>query len=174
MNYEDTCQREDQRLFSRLSRPKMLVVAGYALEYLKTKGVRATAEKAALFFRLRLAERNGHSKIAPAQTQPEETLGLEPGELVEVKSREEISATLDRDRRVRGLCFLPEMSGFCGRRFRVHKRVERILLEESKQVRKLRNTVLLEGVMCDGGTIGCGKSCFYFWRECWLKRVNSP
>jgi hypothetical protein len=44
------------------------------------------------------------------------------------------------------------------------------MLEGSGELRKLQNTVLLEGVMCDG-IFGCDRSCFQFWREAWLRRV---
>ncbi len=59
----------------------------------------------------------------------------------------------------------------CGRRFRVQRRLERMFLEESQQVRSLKHTVLLAGVHCGGDGIGCDRQCFYFWREAWLRRV---
>lgn len=99
--------------------------------------------------------------------------GLQPGDLVEVKRDEEIQKTLDSKGRNKGLQFLPEMREFCGKRFRVHKRVERIIIETTGEIRRMKNTVLLEGVMCDGSAhFGCDRSCFYFWREIWLRRVD--
>jgi hypothetical protein len=100
----------------------------------------------------------------------QEILDLRPGEIVEVKSEEAIRATLDARGRCRGLYWMPNMSRFCGGRYRVYKRVERLMLEGSGELRKLQNTVLLEGVMCDG-IFGCDRSCFQFWREAWLRRV---
>ena len=108
----------------------------------------------------------------PASAKSPEVLGLQPGELVEVKSENEILETLDGDGRTRGLAFLPEMRQYCGERFRVFKRVERIFLEESQQARRIKDTVFLDGVYCGGMGIGCDKSCFFFWRESWLKRVE--
>jgi hypothetical protein len=95
-----------------------------------------------------------------------------PGEWVEVRSEQEIAATLDSRGKNHGLFFLPEMSSFCGRRLRVYKRLERIFLEESQQVRTLKHTVLLSGSVCHGVGYGCDRSCLYYWREAWLKRAD--
>lgn len=112
--------------------------------------------------------------LADPWTVIPDTLDLRPGELVEVRSLAEIRTTLETGDRRRGLAFLPDMQIYCGRRFRVFKRVERMFLEESKQRRKLKNTVLLEAVMCDGSAVGgCDRSCFFYWREAWLKRVDA-
>lgn len=102
-----------------------------------------------------------------------ESLDLKPGEWVAVKSAEEILSTLDADLKYKGLSFDPEMLRFCGRRFRVYKRVNRIIVESTGQVREMRSpTVLLEGTVCNGQAHGgCDRSCFCFWREVWLRRV---
>ncbi len=106
------------------------------------------------------------------QLFPDRPLPLQPGELVEVKAEDEILQTLDATGKLRGLAFRPAMRAFCGQRFTVLKRVERIYLEESAKTRTMRDTVLLTGVMCDGLPIGCDRSCFYYWRESWLRRVT--
>jgi hypothetical protein len=66
---------------------------------------------------------------------------------------------------------MPNMDRFCGKRFRVLKRMERMLLESTGEIRKIKNTVLLEGAMCED-LFGCDRSCLHFWREAWLKRVD--
>lgn len=100
-------------------------------------------------------------------------LGLQPGELVEVKSVEEIMETLDYNRRNKGLRWMTGMKKHCGKQYRVLKRLERIILEDSGEFRNMKNTVLLEGVYCDGKEFGnCNRCCFHFWREAWLKRVS--
>jgi hypothetical protein len=102
-----------------------------------------------------------------------ETLGLKPGELVQVRPVEEILATLDSHRRHKGLLWMTGMQKYCGRQLRVYRRVETIMLESDGQLRKMRNTVLLEGATCDGVAFGaCDRSCFHFWREIWLRRVE--
>ena len=99
-------------------------------------------------------------------------LRLQAGEVVEVKSEAEIRLTLDANGKHRNLGFMPEMWEYCGRQLRVLKRVEKICLEnEPRTVRRLENTVILEGAFCKGSGIGCDRACFYFWRECWLKRA---
>jgi len=102
-------------------------------------------------------------------------LDLQPGERVEVKSREEIEATLDENLRTRGLAPTDEMLAFCGKRFRVAGRVGRIVLEWSGRSRRIADTVALEGVTCDGiSRRGCPRDCFHLWREAWLKRAPTP
>ena len=97
-------------------------------------------------------------------------LNLAPGEWVEVKSREEVEATLNEEGRNRGLPFDRVMLEFCGRRYRVSGRVERIILEETGRMVSLRNTVILEDVVCR--SFGCPRANLLYWRESWLKRVE--
>lgn len=101
----------------------------------------------------------------------EEVLNLQPGEWVEVRSKEEIDQRLDSRGNYTGLFWMPNMYRFCGKRFKVLKRMERMLLESSGEIRKIKNTVLLEGAMCED-LFGCDRSCLHFWREAWLKRVD--
>lgn len=106
------------------------------------------------------------------QSPYDEVLNPKLGELVEVKSEREILATLDADGKNRGLLWMRGMRDYCGKTYRVFRRVETILLESNGKLRKMRNTVLLEGVMCDGSEFyGCDRSCFHYWREVWLRRV---
>ena len=50
---------------------------------------------------------------------------LRVGELVEVRSAEEILPTLDGRGAYEALPFMPEMLRFCGRRFRVYRRADK-------------------------------------------------
>jgi hypothetical protein len=124
----------------------------------------------------RLVPRSKPSKADSANTIrniKSEPLNLKRNEWVEVRSAKEIFATLDTQGKLKGLRFTPEMTKFCGKRFRVYRRLDKILLEATGELRKIRTpTVLLEGVICDGSAHGgCARSCFCFWREAWLKRV---
>lgn len=104
---------------------------------------------------------------------PTVALNLLPGELVEVKSKEEILATLDTRGRNRGLGFTPEMLKYCGKRYRVLKRLDKMINEQTGAMRQIANTVFLEGVTCDGKAHGsCPRACYCLWREIWLKRVE--
>lgn len=103
-----------------------------------------------------------------------ESLNLQPGEWVEVKSREEIEATLDVHGKTRGLAFVAEQSLYCGKRFRVARRVERMIQENSGEMCQLKDTVALEEVTCMGlAQRRCPRGCFHLWRESWLKRVTA-
>jgi hypothetical protein len=104
------------------------------------------------------------------------SLGLKPGEWVEVKSIRDIFDTLDEHGKLKGLAFNPEQAKFSGGRFKVYKRLENIILESTGERRRIKTpTVLLEGVFCDGEAHGkCDRSCFCFWRETWLRRIDRP
>jgi len=106
------------------------------------------------------------------------TLNLRPGDLVEVKSPGEILRTLDADGTLDRLPFMPEMVEFCGRRFRVFKRVVKTCYYGTTSgMRKFpaEDVVLLEGLRCSGAAHdGCQKACTIFWREAWLRKVQGP
>jgi hypothetical protein len=155
--------------------PRVLTLWLQLRSNLKQHGLLVTGKKA--WFKLVL---NGKSfgpqqALQPAGTEDyTQVLRLQPGEIVEVKSEEEIRRTLDANGRNRNLGFMPEMWSYCGQQLPVLKRVEKICLEnEPRTVRRLGNTVILEGAFCKGSGIGCDRACFYFWRECWLKRVSN-
>jgi hypothetical protein len=101
-------------------------------------------------------------------------LNLQPGEWVEVRSIDEISKTLDEKRKYQGVIFIPEMESFCGKKFKVFKKVEVIKFETTGEVRKLKiPPVLLEGVYCNGEFHDvCDRACFHFWMDPWLKRIT--
>lgn len=115
---------------------------------------------------------HGRKKVKSAKSGTP-ILDLRPGEWVEVRPVKEIFATLDDQRKLRGLRFTPEMAKFCGRRFKVYKKLNKIILEATGELRGIKSpTVLLEGVFCDGTAHGgCDRSCFCFWREQWLERT---
>ena len=98
--------------------------------------------------------------------------GVRRGELVEVRSLGEILATLDAEFKFEGVPFMPEMVPHCGRRFRVYRRAEKTCVE-GIGIQRMRNTVFLEGLRCDGSAHdGCQRQCLMFWKEAWLKRLN--
>jgi len=108
----------------------------------------------------------------PGNPPAEMVLNLQPGEWVEVKSAREIAATLDSEGKHRGLAFFPEMRRMCGKRYRVLRRAERLILETTGEFKALRNTVLLEGAACDGTSHrACPRGCLCLVRECWLRRA---
>jgi hypothetical protein len=99
-------------------------------------------------------------------------LNLKAGEWVEVRTREDILATLDASGRLENLPFMPEMLQYCGQRFRVFKRADKTCDNiQDWSIRRMKNSVHLEGIRCDGlGHGGCQAGCLIFWKEAWLKR----
>jgi hypothetical protein len=101
---------------------------------------------------------------------------LSPGDRVEVRSKEEILKTLDKNGNLDGLPFMPEMFEYCGRRLRVFKRAHKTCdtIYEYKG-RKMNDAVHLEGVRCNGQAHGgCEASCLIFWKTAWLRTLEQP
>jgi hypothetical protein len=98
---------------------------------------------------------------------------LNPGDWVEVRSLHEIVSTLDEKGKFKGLYFMPEMESFCGKKFKIFRKAEKIKLETNGELRKLKYpSYFLEGVYCSGIIQGgCDRSCFHYWREEWLRKV---
>jgi hypothetical protein len=109
---------------------------------------------------------------------PLETLGLRPGELVQVRCKEEILATLDPQARNRGLLFDREMLPYCGEFHRVHRRVDRIIDEKTGKMMYMKQPcIILDGVVCRSEyNRFCPRAIYSYWREEWLRRVsiNAP
>jgi hypothetical protein len=105
---------------------------------------------------------------------PALSLNVRPGDFVQVKEKKDILETLDFTGKNRGLSFTPEMLKYCGGHYRVLKRIDRIMSEKRKRIRHLANTVILEGVVCDGTYHeNCPLCCYLLWREIWLKKTNA-
>jgi len=106
---------------------------------------------------------------------PTEFLGLQPGEIVEVKSLPEIVATLNKNGHNRGLHFSPDQLPFCGGRYRVRSRADNFIAEGTGEMKHFQNTVILEDVLCDSACFafgGCYRADLLYWREIWLRRVS--
>jgi hypothetical protein len=113
------------------------------------------------------------------RTQPvvDPPLNLQPGELVQVKSKEEIAETLSPQGRHRGLWFDREMMPYCGRTFRVRQRVNHFIDDRDGKMIELKNDcVTLEGAVCTGDHSllrwFCPREILPYWREVWLRRVE--
>jgi hypothetical protein len=99
---------------------------------------------------------------------------LKAGDLVRVRDRETIEGTLNQWRQSKGCAFMGEMWQYCGTVQRVMKRVQRFVDERDTLVHKASGIVLLENMVCQGtADYGpCDRSCFYFWREEWLEKID--
>jgi hypothetical protein len=116
-------------------------------------------------------------KIPAGQFTPRDDLGLKPGDLVRVKSHEEIRATLDTRSYNRGLYFDAELVPYCGKVFRVGACVERFVDERSGRMRWMKTpAVILDGVVCkslySGRRMFCPRAIHLWCREIWLERVS--
>jgi hypothetical protein len=100
---------------------------------------------------------------------------LQAGDWVQVRSRKEIEATLDRWKELKGCAFLEYMWQYCGTTQKVLQVMERFLDERDYKVKKVKGLVLLEGVICHGTPVfgRCDRCCHLFWREEWLEKVET-
>jgi hypothetical protein len=103
-------------------------------------------------------------------------LNLRAGELVEVRSEEEILATLGDNGELDSLPFMPEMLQYCGKQFTVYKVAHKLCDTMTRTgMRRMREAVHLAGVRCDGQAHGgCQTACLIYWKDAWLKRVDAP
>src|SRR2546421_12112011 len=86
------------------------------------------------------------------------------GDMVEVRSVEEILAGLDERGELDALPFMPEMLQFCGKRFVVDKIAFKTCDTATwTGLRRMNDTVHLAGVRCDGQAHGgCQAGCLVF------------
>jgi predicted RNA-binding protein YlxR (DUF448 family) len=113
---------------------------------------------------------------------PIAVLDLKPGELVRVKSFDQIVATLDQKKRNRGIYVCHEMTRCCGIEAEVRYRVTRVIEERSGKMREINHSVTLQNprgepslcdeCLCYGEMGDCPRGELMYWREIWLERVN--
>jgi hypothetical protein len=107
-------------------------------------------------------------------------LGLQPGDIVQVKSKTEIVATLDPEGKNRGLFFDREMLPYCGGTYRVKQRITHFIDDRrgGEMIHLRSDCVTLEGAVCSGELSPvrwfCPRAIQGFWREIWLRRVEHP
>lgn len=160
---------------------KLLVAAAYRRLVEFGIGYRALVSLYNAFQRLRggrpFPEASG--RIPDGQPTPNEALNLQPGEWVEVKSREEILPTITKSGFNRGMRYDMEMLKYSGGRYRVQMRVSKLIHEQTGKMVFIKNPCIqLEDVYCRAECttkrIGCPRASNTYWREIWLKRVDGP
>ena len=119
----------------------------------------------------------GDGLIPEGQPTPTEILNLQPGEWVEVRSQDEIRATITFNGMNRGMRYDQEMAKYCGNRYRVQMRVDRLISEQTGKMVVMKNPCIqLEDVYCRAQCttkrIGCPRASNTYWREIWLRRVS--
>lgn len=115
--------------------------------------------------------------IPEGQSTPGGTLDLQPGELVRIKSHEEILKTLNTRNKNRGLYFDAEEVPYCGGIYRVLRRVTRIINDKTGKMLEMKTPcIALDGVVCQSRysecRLFCPRSIYSYWREIWLERVE--
>jgi hypothetical protein len=98
------------------------------------------------------------------------------GDVVRVRSLEEISNTLDANGCLDGLPFMPEMAKFCGTTGTVYRIVDKIYdYGGRKDMRRMKDALLIAGLRCDGGAHdGCQTRCYLLWKSAWIIPVGAP
>jgi hypothetical protein len=101
-------------------------------------------------------------------------LDLQPGDLVRIKSKEEVLATLDRKNRNKGLSFDAEMLPYCGTVARVKTRVNRIIDEHNGKMIEMKwDCYILDGVVCKADYHRfCTRKIYSYWRSVWLDKLS--
>lgn len=117
-------------------------------------------------------------KIPRGAKTPSVKLDLKAGELVKIKSYEDILATLNEDSHNRGMYFDAELVPFCGGTYRVLDRVTRIINEKTGKMMLMKNDcIMLDGVVCQACYAKyrrfCPRSIYPYWREIWLERIST-
>jgi len=117
--------------------------------------------------------------IPEGQPTPTATLNLQPGELVRIKSHEDILRTVNTGSRNRGLWWDAELVPYCGGTYRVAKRAQKVIDEKTgKMVHMKSPSILLDTVVCQARyspcRMFCPRSTYAYWREIWLERVEAP
>jgi hypothetical protein len=113
-------------------------------------------------------------KLPRSARTPSSALGVNVGDIVQVKSHAQVLETVHEDLANRGLRFHPEMVPYCDKSFRVSRRLRRLMNEKTGQLMELKNECLvLEGASCVGRytqPLLCPRGMPPYWREVWLQK----
>jgi len=115
--------------------------------------------------------------IPAGKPTPAASLNLQPGELVRIKSHDEILRTLTTEGRNRGMTWDAELVPYCGGTYRVLRRVTKIVNEQTGRMQEMQNPcIILDSVVCKARYSACRMFCpreiYSWWREIWLERVE--
>ncbi len=116
--------------------------------------------------------------IPEGKPTPAGTLNLHPGELVRIKSHEEILKTVDAGNRNRGMYWDAELVPYCGGTYRVLNSVTKLIDEKTGNMLEMKNPcVVLDTVVCRARYSPCRMLCpkemYPYWREIWLERLEA-
>jgi hypothetical protein len=97
------------------------------------------------------------------------------GDTVRVRSREEISKSVDSLGKLDGCLMMDQMWEYCDRSFKVLKVVNNFFDEYQYKMYKTRSPLyILEALICNGAVKSfdhtCDRSCYILWHEDWLEK----
>ena len=138
-------------------------------------GARARLQRRAARVRRAAWARKRPGAAMPDAAGGSEMPNLGAGDLVRIRSEEEIRATFDGPDELRGCYFMDGMWCYCGTVQWVFRSVAQFYDEQDCRTKTASGLVLLEGLVCEGTSISgpCDRSCFFFWREEWLEKIES-
>src|ERR1700722_13972258 len=115
--------------------------------------------------------------IPDGETTPALRLDLRPGELVRIKSQEEILKTLNTSNFNRGLYWDAEEVVYCGGIHKVLASVTKIIDEKTGKMQEMKTPcIILDSVACQSRyskcRMFCPRSIYAYWREIWLERLQ--
>jgi len=109
---------------------------------------------------------------------PAVSLNLQPGQIVRVKSQDEILKTVTTMNRNRGMLWDAELVPYCGGAYKVLKRVTKIISEQTGKMMEMKSPcIILDSVVCRAKYSSCRMFCpramYPYWREIWLERIDA-
>lgn len=125
--------------------------------------------------RLRINDGRPYPDVrGPLTRTPAVDHDLAVGDVVRIKTWEEIRQTLDGQGRNRGLAFGREALAYCGRTARISGRVERMIDDATgTMIHITSDCFILDDVACRGDyTRSCTRGLYQFWRPIWLEKIS--
>ena len=152
---------------------KRIPIISNIVTYLQRKYTEKSSENSSMKRKIKKNEISTRNVNKPIFSKNYTTLNLKPGEIVKVRSRNEIQQTLNENHQFERVDFMEGMWQYCGQKFKIFKRVEKIYDPYKDRYRKCRDLVILEGLFCHGSvkTPECDRTCLYYWKEAWLERI---
>jgi len=116
-------------------------------------------------------------EIPEGMPTPTVSLDLQPGDMVRVKAHEEILRTVNTRNQNRGMFWDAELVPYCGGTYRVLRRVNKIINEQTGKMVEMKSPcIILDSVVCQARYSACRMFCpramYPYWREAWLERID--
>lgn len=104
-----------------------------------------------------------------------EKVTIRRGDIVKVRSKEEIWSLLDEQEKYKGCPFMENMFDLCEKEYKVLKEVSYFYDENKQKLCKCKDLFILKGAHCSGRKRLylelCDLNCFFFWHRDWLVKI---